>query len=1108
MKVEDGFEIKVNKWQTKIDKELMESLPDEVGEQLLDFIDNVPYIQRLISPDRKRAKDLPRDGKGRIIVDLANPHILEDMDYFRSAARFYEENGCYTFLTPSKNPNSAYSKWFHEEKRRCREGYVRQSDGEWVTGYMYYFINYCPMMVTKTTKGSKKAGRVEGFPEVWEGIYWRFHYIWQAREAGKHAIELARRGCGKSYSLAAIMSHNFLLGENEEVRQKTTTVLVASNKEYLSSKDGTLTKFVPMIDFVEEKMDFSKARIFSSLQNMMWRSGYIDSKGREKGQRNNVMGLSVKDDEDKIRGKRGYLLFEEMGNFPNLLGVYDTARYGVEDGDYTMGIIYLVGTANNKESNFESAKKLLYNTSAYNIHGIENVYDKKNQGKATFGYFFPSYVNRKGCYNEDGVSDVVKALVQTLMRRYKEKKGADPRSVLGVIAEQPITPAEAIIKVKDAYFPVAQLSERLRQIDADPKAFDDVYVGQLVFNGKGDVEFVATDDVPIRKYGVDNSTVGALEIYEMPEKVKDNDGTMRVPYDRYCIGHDPVDNDQAESTSLASTFVLDLFTDRIVAEYTGRQQFADDGYEVLRKLAIFYNAKVLYEAHPYDQKVPVPDKGFVQWGDIKIGDKLFAPNGKIVTVKDIPMDGYDDIYRIRLADGRSVEASSGHIWKVNKINTKKSFELNTVQLYKEGVLNRRGQHSFFIQESGAVDFAYRDVPVNPYAFGLLLAEGAFTKLRNGEYESREKHAIQFSACNEDGEFYKSVLPYDIKHIERRGASWCMCIDDIDKKLDSLGLLSCDSNAKFIPEVYLHNDFNTRIELLRGIMDGGGCAVKRGASIFVTTSYRLSEDIKELCRSLGMKAYNDKGRKSCDFTVGTGKVYHRHESYRVAIATEKIIFKLPRKKEKQHVYQPFAKGSKASAILYKTAISSIEFIGRKKCKCVTVDSADGLYLIGDYVVTHNCNKKGCYAYFKKMNSVFMLADTPQYLRDKQIIKYSSFGSNSKGVNATAAINNYADRLTRDWLLKPVNIINNEGEEATLPNLYTIRSRGLLEELIAYDTERNFDRIRSLGMAMLYREGVKARLGSNSIAGSSDATGHEEDDYFTRNYDAAFVEVKRF
>ena len=605
MEVSKDFYIPTNEFQTSITKELLDEYPDEVVEWFLDYVGTVQYIKNLISPNRRRAKDMPHDEQGRVIVDLANPHILENMDYFRPAAIHFEKHKCYTFLRPNRNPNSEYYKWFHEEKRRCREGYVRESDGEWVTGYMYFFINYCPMMVLKIDETNhKKANRIEGFPEIWEGLYLRFHYLDKARKSGKHAIELARRGCGKSFSLASIMAHNFILGEDAISPKKTTTVLTAFQKEYLSKKDGTLSKFTPMIDFVEENMEFSKRRLSCSSQDMFWQSGYKDENGRERGQLNTVMGVSSKDDANKLRGKRGYILFEEMGSFPNLLSIYDTVRYGVEAGDITFGLIYLVGTAAEDASDFESAKTLMYSSEGYNIYSVPNVYDKLKQGALTFGYFFPSFVNREGCYNKDGVSDVVKALLQILMKRYKAKYSANSNSLIRVIAEMPITPAEAIIKATNAFFPVTLLTERLQQIDLDPKAFDDVYVGDLIQGSDGTVKFTPTNDVPIRKYGVDNTTKGAIEIYEMPKK----DGSGNIPPGRYIIGHDPVDNDQADSSSLSSTFVLDLFTDRIVAEYTGRHSFADDNFETVRLLCLFYNAKCLYESNkkgifPYFQKM-------------------------------------------------------------------------------------------------------------------------------------------------------------------------------------------------------------------------------------------------------------------------------------------------------------------------------------------------------------------------------------------------------------------------------------------------------------------------------------------------------------------------
>ena len=586
--------IKTNKYQTPITEELLSSYPDEVREQFMDAISTIPLIQNLISPSRPAIETLPRDSQGRAIIDITNPPTFENADWFRQPALFFLKNNCYTFLRPNSNPNSEYRKYWDREIDRCYNGLLRETDGMYIPGYLYWFLNYCPMMINKYKEGQKKAIRTEGFAYFFEGIWWRYLYLKNARDKGHHAVELAKRGCAKSYGLAAIMSHNLIIGESEESKRRTITVLTAYQKEYLKDdKDGTLSKFVPILSFLSKNTPFPRLMLKQSSNEMTWQMGYKDEYGRNQGSLNQVMGVSAKDDSDKLRGKRGYILFEEFGNFPSLLDLYDVTRKSVEDGDYTFALMYLIGTANNKEANFQSAKTLLYATESYNIESLKNVYDKKGQGRDTFGFFFPSYINRAGCYNKDGISDVVKALLQVLMNRYKAKYGADPTSVLRVIAEDPITPAEAIIKVKDAYFPVAALNERAQQLDTNPHIYDDIYVGELFFNNSNQVEFRPTGDIPIRKFPVDNDTKGALEIYAMPEK----DSTGTVFDNRYILGYDPINNDQAESHSLASVFVFDLFTDRIVAEFTGRTEFADDMHEIVRKLCLFYNGKVLYESN-------------------------------------------------------------------------------------------------------------------------------------------------------------------------------------------------------------------------------------------------------------------------------------------------------------------------------------------------------------------------------------------------------------------------------------------------------------------------------------------------------------------------------
>ncbi len=596
------MDILMNKYQTQITDELLSGLPQEVQDQLLDIINNVEFVKRLISPARQYAKDRPRDPQGRIIVDLVNPHILEDMDYFRPTALHYKKYGCFTNLRPNANPNSEYGKWIRQERDRCWNGYVRESDGEWVTGPLYFYMNYCPIIQSKIRKGTKQADRIVDFPEMWEGIYWRFHYMEQARSGGlyndflggNHGAELASRGKSKSYSMASILTHNFVLGENSTACEEIVSIATAYQKEYLT-KDGVLNKFVSMANFCSEHTQFPRKRLKSSLQDMVWKMGYKDLElDIEKGTQNSVLGVSSKDDESKLRGKRAaFIGIEEFGTFPRLIDLYNVMLPSVQEGDYVFGLMYLQGTAGDNESDFAGAQEIMYNPRGYNMYALPNVYDKNNQGKRYFVFFFPGYINRKGCYNRDGVSDVVQALIEILMNRYRVKyNSTDPNTVIKTIAEVPITPAEAIVKTGVNMFPVTDLTERLGQLDANPREYDDVYVGDLTINSSKEVEFKPTSDQPIREFPhKDNKIEGAIEIYKLPEK----DRSGRVFDNRYILGCDPYDDDESNTMSLGSVYVLDLWTDKVVAEYTGRPLFADDFYEICRKMCLFYNGRMNYE---------------------------------------------------------------------------------------------------------------------------------------------------------------------------------------------------------------------------------------------------------------------------------------------------------------------------------------------------------------------------------------------------------------------------------------------------------------------------------------------------------------------------------
>lgn len=582
-----------NKFQSTFEELDLYSYPQEVQDEFMEALMGVQFIQNLISPNRKSAKDCPRDSEGKIIIDLSNPPIIEDTDYFRPTALFYKKHGVLTNLRPNPNPNSEYGKWIREEIRRIWEGYVRESDGAWVTGDMYWYLNYCPIIQSKIRKGTKIADRIVDLPEFWEGIFWRFHYIDQARKEAKHCAEIAKRGASKSYSVASILSKLFVVGDNAETQVNVRAMVTAYQKEYLT-KDGTLNKFVEMIDFQAQNTQFPSKRLKASIQDMQWKMGYTDlDTGAQKGTLNEVIGVSSKDDPDKLRGKRSSkIIIEEFGNFPKVTDTYRVILPSVQEGDIVFGQMILIGTGGSEGADFEGAAEILFNPDGFNIKGLPNVYDKVS-GKGKTIFFFPAYINRKGCYNDDGISDVTKALLELCYNRYIVKYNTtDTMALTRTKAENPITLQEAIMRRDSTIFPVAQLRDRINQIDSNPNEYDDVFVGELILEKDGSVEFKPTAAQCIRKFPhKDNKIEGAVEIFVMPEK----DRSDKIFSDRYIAGMDPYDDDVSETTSLGSIFILDLWTDRIVAEYTGRPMFADDTYEVARRLLLFYNARLNYE---------------------------------------------------------------------------------------------------------------------------------------------------------------------------------------------------------------------------------------------------------------------------------------------------------------------------------------------------------------------------------------------------------------------------------------------------------------------------------------------------------------------------------
>jgi len=134
-----------------------------------------------------------------------------------------------------------------------------------------------------------------------------------------------------SYSVAAILAKLFLLGENDLNKSKVKANMFSYLKEYLN-KDGTLDKFVNAINHCGDHTEFPSLRLKDSMSEMQWKSGFMDSENRPRGSQNEVLGLAIKDDPGKARGKRPHPYSEKVITY------YGIKKWGdIKIGDTLIG---------------------------------------------------------------------------------------------------------------------------------------------------------------------------------------------------------------------------------------------------------------------------------------------------------------------------------------------------------------------------------------------------------------------------------------------------------------------------------------------------------------------------------------------------------------------------------------------------------------------------------------------------------------------------------------------------------------------------------------------------------------------------------------------------
>lgn len=526
------------------------------------------------------------------MVDF-NKRIL-NTDKFRGPALMFQRTGMY--CTAPKG-TSDYTKYWDSEMEKCLHGYTAD-DGDYITGFHYFYLNYCPIlrMVDYTTVDRRgnlinKRKKDLGFPSFYDYDYFFFGTVEEAMDAGKHMAVLKSRRQGYSYKGGSMLCRNYYMIPNSK------GYVYASDSQYLD-KDGIITKAWQFMDFIDEHTAWGKKR--QVIDRNLHRRASIsvtDALGNkiEQGYKSEIIGASLKSDPHKLRGKSAQLIFfEEGGSFPELAEAWTIARPSVEQDGETFGFMMVWGTGGEEGAGFRDLRDMFYNPSTYNIYGMKNIWDV-NPGDGECGFFVPQYVNQAGYMDKDGNTMYAEAMEFIQKQRSEVIDNAtNTQMVDRYIAERCITPAEACLELSGNIFPKKDLQAHLSNIRVNKKLQNHKQVGDLVWVDSR-IQWIQkkTGDITNFPLKSGDDPTGSIVIWEHP--------ATDAPHGLYIAGCDPYDHDISGTNSLGSVFIykrmqgFEDYYDLPVAEYTGRPGSAEEFYENVRKLLVYYNARMLYE---------------------------------------------------------------------------------------------------------------------------------------------------------------------------------------------------------------------------------------------------------------------------------------------------------------------------------------------------------------------------------------------------------------------------------------------------------------------------------------------------------------------------------
>lgn len=367
------------------------------------------------------------------------------------------------------------------------------------------------------------------------------------------------------------------------------------------------------------------------------------------------------------------------------------------------------------------------------------------------------------------------------------------------------------------------------------------------------------------------------------------------------------------------------------------------------------------KAVPLDSLI-LTSTGYKLMGELSLLDKVMDPvSGDPIPIIGIYPQGLKRVYKVTFRDGTSAECSEDHLWEVQfrSHHQYKSQVLTIKEILEKGYRTKRAsgkgkfKYKYNIPSTIPLNFEKKELPIHPYILGYILGDGG---LGRANY-------IMFNIGLEDADSFKHNISKFLKEgaeLEDKGIyenpfgkTHRFILKGYSKEIRSLCLEGKLSSDKFIPEDYLWSSVEDRKYLLAGLLDSDGTIGEQHNRAryssrfkFSSTSSKMIKQLVQIVRSLGGFITEPKPNTR----------ERQFEGYEKRVSREirtggRLPFNPFMLERKRKQYQVKIENQTKSAN-YRRSIIDISYIGKKECQCIKVSSERGLFMLNDFIVTHN------------------------------------------------------------------------------------------------------------------------------------------------------------